>query len=368
MRLFSKVGIFAYIFKVWVAEWYAILRKRALYKEINNSNNQILEIKKFWRTNYGKPISVRWHKLYQSINGIYNKYYFPDLIFSTKLEPKLNPINIAKFMSDKSITELIYKGVPNVKFPITIVVNSNGYYYDKDRNIINKNKAIELLMKLDEFVIKPTLGGSSGHSVQVIIIKDIIDSEKKEIISNLLIKYRENYIIQHKLNGHPDYLKLYSNAINTIRLITYIYGNNIYHAPLCLRMGCGGNRVDNIHAGGIVIGLSDDGVLKKYGYQLEYCDSKTKFTSHPDSKIVFNGYKVPKTLDIINIAKKLHGHTPHMGIISWDFMIDNLGDVVLVEGNYFGQSIWFPQIVNEKPIFGDNTEFFVRLCKGTEIN
>ena len=104
-------------------------------------------------------------------------------------------------------------------------------------------------------------------------------------------------------------------------------------------MGCGGNKVDYIHAGGIVIGLSDDGILKKYGYQLGYVDPKTKFTSHPDANVIFEGYIVPKTLDMINLAKQLHGHTPHMGIISWDFMVDDTEDVVLIESNYFGQSI-----------------------------
>jgi hypothetical protein len=352
-----------HIFKTWIFEWYSILRKKSLYKDIHYTNEKSLEIKKIWESNYGKAISNRWHKLYQSINGIYNKCYFPEIIFSTKLEPILNPINIAKHMSDKSITELFYKSVPNVKFPCTIIVNCSGYYYDKDRNVISNNEAINILMDFDEFVIKPTFGGSSGQGVQVITLKDVSDSGKKEIIVELLTGYRSNFIVQHKLNGHLEYSNLYPYAVNTVRLITYICNDTVYHAPLCLRMGCAGNKVDNIHAGGIVVGLSDSGILKKYGYQLGYGDSKTKFTSHPDTNIQFEGYQVPKTLEMINIAKRLHCHTPHLGIISWDLMVDSVGDVILVEGNYYGQSIWFPQIAHGEPIFGEQTEYMMNILK-----
>ena len=66
---------------------------------------------------------------------------------------------------------------------------------------------------------------------------------------------------------------------------------------------------------------------------------------------------------MIEIAKQLHGSTPHLGIISWDLMVDELGEVVLVEGNYFGQSIWFPQIVHGEAIFGENTKYMINLLK-----
>lgn len=35
--------------------------------------------------------------------------------------------------------------------------------------------------------------------------------------------------------------------------------------------------------------------------------------------------------------------------------IDYLFEPVIIEANYLGQSVWFPQIVNEEPIFGEYT-------------
>lgn len=260
------------------------------------------------------------------------------------------------------MTELIYQGVPKVKFPETIAVNCSGYYYDKSRNVASKEEATERMIALDEFVIKPIIGGSSGYGVQVIELVEKSDLERQAIVQKTLAEYKENYIVQLRLKGQKEYERLHPHSINTIRLITYIAEDKVYHAPLCLRVGCGGNRVDNIHAGGVVVGVSDDGVLKKYGYQLGYGDSKVRYTCHPDTKLVFENYKVPRTQDMIEIAKQLHGKTPHLGIVSWDFTVDNSGDVVLIEGNYYGQSIWFPQIVHGKPIFGEKTAYFIKLA------
>lgn len=360
----SKLYEYFYIIKVGIAEWVAITKKRQLYNDVRLNVNDIKQVDDLWVPFYGKRISKSWHRLYVSINHEFKYDYFPDHIFSTRLEPKLNPITIAKFYSDKSLTEILYKGVKDVKFPETVVVNCSGIYYSKTRKLINEDEALSLLIQLNEFIIKPTIGGSSGQSVQLINLVNKNQHEKNKVIKSILDQYNENYIIQMRLQPHQSFRTLYPHSINTIRLITYILENEVCHAPLSLRMGIKGNKVDNIHAGGIVVGLSDDGNLRKYGYELGYCDSKIRYEKHPDTQIVFENYKVPEIRRMIQIAKDLHLNTPHLGMVSWDFMIDDIGDVILVEGNYFGQSIWFPQIVNGAPIFGENTPKFISMCNG----
>ena len=46
---------------------------------------------KFYYENYGKKIKKDWHKLYQSYTGVYRHNYFPEILFSMKLEPLTNP-------------------------------------------------------------------------------------------------------------------------------------------------------------------------------------------------------------------------------------------------------------------------------------
>lgn len=354
--------IYIYTLKVGLGEWYAILKKRKLYRDIKLNEKQQEKIDALWLEHYDKKVSKRWHKLYMSINNKFRFDYFPDYIFSTKLEPKLNPIEIAKFYSDKGLTELLYNNVKEIVFPKTIIINCSGNYHDSSRAIISKYDAIEQILKLQEFIIKPTIGGSSGKGVQLISLIGLDRDSKIDFIKRLLSQYGENYIVQLRLEQHHLLKTLYQHSINTIRLITYTVENKVYHGPLALRIGVKGNIVDNIHSGGIVVGLSDDGYLKKFGYQLGYCDSKTKFQKHPDSGVLFEDYYIPKISKTIEIAKKLHVNTPHLCIISWDFMINEFGETVLVEGNYFGQSIWFPQVVNEKSFFGSHTKYFINLC------
>lgn len=68
-------------------------------RKIKNENRQRListvhwtaeqenEFKQYWKKNYGKEISSAWHKLYQSYTGKFNVRYFPEYLFSSKLEP-----------------------------------------------------------------------------------------------------------------------------------------------------------------------------------------------------------------------------------------------------------------------------------------
>lgn len=351
------------IFKTWLFEWISIIRKSYLYKHVHWSDEQHKTFNDFWIRFYGTEISGRWHRLYQSINDTFDPQYFPDIIFSTKLEPKLNPIIYSKFISDKSLTELIYSNVPGIKFPQTIVLNCSGTFYDGERNLIDYERALQLLNNSGDIVIKPIIGGSSGKGVQIISFNDSGLLAGNKSVNSILEEYKQNYIVQARLKANTQYSTLYQHSINTIRLITYIVKDEIHHAPLCLRMGNNMKQVDNIHAGGLVIGVSDNGILNQYAYKLGYANKKERYKAHPDTGIVFKEYQLPGTLEMISVAKELHKKTPHLGIISWDFTFDENNKVVLVEGNYFGQSIWFPQIVHAKAFFGRHTQNMLNLLK-----
>lgn len=346
-----------YLLKTWANEWLVIVKKRKMYGDINFNKQQEQCFQNFWVDAYGKKITDRWHKLYQSINGVYNAKYFPDHLFSTQLEPALNNLEYSKFFSDKGITELLYGAVEDVRFPTTVLLKASGIFYDKDRNVVPNDKVGELLQNQGDLVIKPIVGGSSGQGVIVVSVNN--DSEKS--IVELISEYGDNYIVQEKLAAHSEYSSIYPHSINTVRLITYLVRGEVRNAPLCLRVGVGGKKVDNIHAGGLVVGITDAGFLKKFAYQLGYCDSKVKYANHPDSGFRFEGHKLPGIHEMICTAKQLHGRTPHLGMISWDFMLDINNSVVLVEGNYSGQSIWFPQIAHGQPIFGEDTEYMIKL-------
>src|SRR5690625_1465829 len=349
--------------KMWGAEHYALLRKKKLYKNIQWNKKQKQEFDENWKKHYGKKITSKGNKLYESINGTNHKDYFPDFLFATKLELKLNNYIYGRIYSDKSLTEILYYKNKDFKMTQTYLLNSGGVWYNNNRNVISIKKVKLKIKDLGECIIKPTVGGNSGKGVIFCNFQKGIDYNKKTTIEELLNSKTTDFIIQEKMTQHSSFSTLYPHSINTIRIITYIVKGEVHHAKLCLRMGTGGNKLDNIHSGGLVIGLNDNGLLLEQAFQLGYSDSSITMNKHPDTKVKFKNYQLTSIPEVIKIAKNLHGSTPHVGIISWDYMVNKSGEPVLIEANYIGQSIWFPQIVHKEPFFGEHTAYMINFIK-----
>lgn len=346
-----------YIVKTICAEWVAILKKNRLYRHIIWSREQKNEFNAFWLKNYGKKISPRWHKLYQSFNGQFNIKYIPEIIFTTKMEIEFNPYFKTKTLENKAIFELlVLKKLEKIaRIPKTYTLAANGFYYNSDRQVIPYEELESFLTNLGEAVIKPTIGSSSGRMVRVVKILDGIDVKTGDKLCDILRLYGTNFIIQEKIMQCGCLAKLYNGAINTIRITTYILNGKVRHCPVALRIGLGGAEVDNIHAGGMCIYVDEDGKLSKTAYQLGYGNIHKIFYAHPDSNQQFEGYRIEHFDDVIFTAHTLHGCFPGIGMISWDITIDNNGIPVVIEANLLGQSVWFPQIISGEGIFREAT-------------
>lgn len=204
--------------KTYIAEWIAIFQKRHLYKNILWTREQQKEFDDFWIENYGRKISNRWHKLYQRMNGIFNPAYIPEILYTTKIEPALNPFWRTSVLEDKALIELLIskKADGQVRVPDTIIVMSDGFLYDAKRDCISLATAEKTLKTLNaDVVIKPTVGSSSGQGVK-------ITNSANLAIANLSKQYGNNFIIQEKITPCEELKKLYDKAINTIRITTYI--------------------------------------------------------------------------------------------------------------------------------------------------
>ncbi len=121
--------------------------------------------------------------------------------------------------------------------------------------------------------------------------------------------------------------------------------------------------MDNGSAGGIFIAVDDDGTL--------HTNARTEFglsfSEHPDTHIVFQGRKVLFTEKVIAAAKKLHSQIPQVGMINWDFTIDQDGSPVMIEGNmHYGGGIWLIQDSHGRGVFGDNTTEVLRWMRDTK--
>ncbi len=122
--------------------------------------------------------------------------------------------------------------------------------------------------------------------------------------------------------------------------------------PLRIRKGKGKSVLDNAHQGGLFVGVNDKGQLK----DCAFTEFRERFTSHPDTGIVFGQHYVPEVPKVLDAVRQLHSRIPQVGMISWDTIVDNNGDVVIIELNLDGQSVWVVQMANGTGAFGENTE------------
>ena len=332
--------------------------RKKLIEQVRWDNKQEKMFEKYWITNYGKKISSDWHKLYQYYTGNFRVDYFPEYLFSSKLEPLLdkNPYNDA--LEDKNLLHIY--SINGVKTPKIKYSCCNGIYRNENFEYISKDELLIGLANIGEIVIKPTVDSGSGRGVRFVELKNSIDVLSETRVGELINIYKDkNFVIQECIKPAESLKQIYPYAINTFRIITYIWEGEIFYCPITLRLGRNGNRLDNAHAGGIFIGCNEDGYLRKYAYS----EQGESFSKHPDTNIVFEGYKIDGFFKLINTCKKMHAITPQLGIISWDVTIDEDGEVTLLEINTCGGSSWFPQMANGEPLFGENTEKILKFLK-----
>lgn len=345
-----------------VGEYKYIWKNRKLWEKVTLSKKQNYLIQRNFKKYYGKTCSTKWHRFYQSYTGKFDKNYFPEILFSTKLEPLLNPRSISMALEDKNLLEPLYKSVMGLRIPRTLIGNSYGTFYSNTgskRKKISLKTACDLICNTDYVVIKPTIGTHSGEGVMICKFNNGIDEFTNRSCKDIIESYKVNFIVQEHIKNCKELRTLYAESLNTIRVITYILDNQLYHLPLALRLGCDGNKVDNIGTGGLFIGVSPDGYLKPYAF----AEIGTKYSHHPNSTVAFNNYFIPNIPKVLETAYLCHLNTPQVKMVSWDFTIDEYLKVVLIEANMLGQSLGFPQIANGESAFGINTGRMLKLIR-----
>lgn len=313
----------------------------------------------FYKKYYGKNIPLTWHRLYKSYTGNFDEKFFPEILFSSKLEEVLNPHSIAYHLENKAfIPQQLFSNLNDswrIKVPEMIFMDCDGVKWNKDGQILSNSSAIELLRDIGEVIIKPTVDTMGGNGVRLLNISNGVDTLSKQCSDSIISSYKKNYIIQHRVINHESIAKIYDKSINTLRVITFICDDKINIAPLVMRIGLSNRVVDN---DGIFIGVNENGLLNKIGFSKIGCK---KYYEHPDTKIKFDGYYVAGIKERIEAAKRLHAMIPQLKMLSWDMAYDKDGNVVIIEVNTTGQSVWFPQMVTGKSIFGEHTSDMLKL-------
>lgn len=327
-------------------------RRVKIANSFSLTQEQKNKIDKLFIENYGKKVPYDWHKYYSSYTGNFDEKYIPELIFIPEIERKFVPEDYGKVFSNKNLLPLLVSGIDNVRTANIIVSCECGILRNSNMEFISCDEAERILYNIGKVFIKPTIDSNSGNGCAVVNIQNGIDKNSGLTVKEILKNQGTNFNVQELLVNCKSIRDLHPESINTFRITTYIWNNQIYHFPLLIRIAQGKNNLDNAHAGGMFIGVSDSGKL----CDCAFTEFQDRYYAHPDTKIKFSGYEISETPQMLEAVEKLHQRIPQVGMISWDVTVDNNGYVVIVEINLQGQAIWVSQMSSGKGAFGDNTE------------
>lgn len=273
--------------------------------------------------------------------------YIPDDIYFMFFCGNFHDLKACGGIDDKNLYDLYFH---DIKQPETLVRKIKGRLLGTDYGVVDYNEAIKIIKKEEKVVLKPAKESSGGKGLL------FIDALKSESDLERILKERDGYIVQKAIHQHPVLNNIHKESINTIRITSFYYHGEMHILSSVLRMGVGKSNVDNASSGGLFCGITDDGHLKKFGY-----DKKMNVTlKHPTTGIVFKDVEIPNFNKCKQLVLKLAYRFIEVSqLTSWDIAIGEDGMPILIECNLRWGDIDFHQIANG-PLFGEMTEDVIR--------
>lgn len=284
-----------------------------------------------------------WFRLYCNKARPFSPKYIPDNLWFRDIVPHFNNLIFAKALQDKCLHNVLF---PDIKRPVTLVKNIAGVFYDDKLNLLSEEDAVARCRNAGRVLIKPSVGSGQGHGI---FFYDS-DSFSEDDVRKLFHSCGENFIVQEKMGQHEVLAQLNANSLNTIRLVTFLYKNEVRILTAILRVGGGSNEVDNTSQGGYKSTIQPDGRLSRLG--TTKINGRWEYVETYPSGIRFEDVVIPSYDRIRETVCSHAAKMSHFKIIGWDIAVDPEGDPVLVEYNVIpaqGHG-------TNGPVFGDLTD------------
>ncbi len=184
----------------------------------------------------------------------------------------------------------------------------------------------EFCLKHPRFIAKEHEGGC-GVGIKII---DTNNYDSLEEVYNNLFSLG-TWIIEELIQQNKEMAAFNESSVNTIRFPSFKHGEKVVAARPCMRFGRKGNVVDNAGQNGIFASIDvETGEIITDAFD----EHGHRYKAHPDSNIIFKGYKIPKWKELIDVAREVHLSLPvNQVYVAFDFALSDKGWVV-VEGNW----------------------------------
>jgi len=320
-RLYIRAETTANAYAKWKAG-----RRNAKYMTENPlvAKNWNTVIRPYWKQFGLRPPRRFWYRMYCNDVNPFDPGYIPDDRFTRDVIPHYNNLIFAKALQDKCLHSVLF---PDMNRPVTLVKNIAGVFYDDALNLLTKEEACGRCRNHGRILVKPSVGSGGGANIRFYDSDTLTDDD----ILAIFRSYKQNYIVQEKMEQHPALAALNPNSLNTVRLITFLHDNEVRILTAILRVGGGSNEVDNTSQGGYKSSVHPDGRLHKLG--MTRLGGHWEYVETYPNGLRFEDVVIPSYDRICETVCAHAAKMSHFKIIGWDIAVDPNGEPTLIEYN-----------------------------------
>lgn len=315
------------------------------------TSKEKLEIDNLWKClSIAGRYRYKWHSFYKGFCGSFDKRFVPSDIYNGLIEYTLNLRKYSICLQHKAILGNFIESKNRCHTIINVIDN---ICYDNDMNIISAEEAVNKVRSCNcDIIIKPSIGSGGGRKINFMYAENVKQSDFID---------RGDCIIQEIFHEGFELLRFNPDTLNTIRMLTLNINGKCTVLSAFLRMGAKGMRVDNLSAGGILVGIKSNGDLHDFAL-----DKKLNRIYKSPAGIEFKGESLVCYKRLKEFALNTHKRIALANLIAWDLTIDEEGNPIVVEINLDSGEIQFHQIYNG-PLFGERTNEVIEYVKSHPI-
>ncbi len=231
---------------------------------------------------------------------------------------------------DKEITYRMLDSY-SIHQPVLLLQYKNGVLYNKDKTIIDAVEANKIIQNsyAEKLFLKPTTG-LGGRGIIVFNKKDSFKNKAGDELSADFIKKTLgndcDYLLQEGLRQHDALNSIYPNAVNTFRIMTHTVKGETRIMFAMLRMGQGGNQLDNASQKGLVCKIDpESGAFNHTGHT----GLGKTMDQHPDSQFVFKGFVFPYWKEVREFIMDASLKFETIPYIGWDVAFTTDGPAII---------------------------------------
>lgn len=167
--------------------------------------------------------------------------------------------------------------------------------------------------------------GMFGKGIQIF-------NSTTEIKEDVLQKIKsDKLLLEESLTQYNELKEFNESSVNSMRVVTLnTLNDGVKVMAGVLRLGRKGRFADNFHYNGIASLIDvETGIVYTTGIDRNW----NRYVVHPDSHKTIVGFKIPKWEEIKETVKAAALRHPEVRYIGWDVSINEVGKIVLIEGN-----------------------------------